>query len=219
VTVLATAGALFALPLLAQDQPTPEAKAATPLKFPRSPLPYLVGIMALFSMIPEGAILDWSALFLQQEHGASIELAALGFAAFSATMAIMRFAGDAIRQRLGAVLTLRICGGFALTGMMLAALAPEPELAILGFAIAGIGISNIVPIAFSAAGNLPGVPSGIGLSIVTVMGYSGILIAPSAIGFIAEHTGFSPVLMGTAALVLVTLGLSRLARYANFSAE
>lgn len=219
VTVLATAGALFALPLLAQDQPTPEAKAATPLKFPRSPLPYLVGIMALFSMIPEGAILDWSALFLQQEHGASIELAALGFAAFSATMAIMRFAGDAIRQRLGAVLTLRICGGFALTGMMLAALAPEPELAILGFAIAGIGISNIVPIAFSAAGNLPGVPSGIGLSIVTVMGYSGILVAPSAIGFIAEHTGFSPVLMGTAALVLVTLGLSRLARYANFSAD
>ncbi|AEQ51470.1 MFS transporter [Pelagibacterium halotolerans] len=219
VTVLATAAALFALPLLAQDQPTPETKAATPLKFPRSPLPYLVGIMALFSMIPEGAILDWSALFLQREHGAGIELAALGFAAFSATMAIMRFAGDIIRQKLGAVLTLRICGGFALTGMVLAALAPVPELAILGFAIAGIGISNIVPIAFSAAGNLPGIPSGIGLSIVTVMGYSGILVAPSAIGFIAEHTGFSPVLMGTAALVLVTLGLSSLARYANFSAE
>ncbi|HCO56137.1 MAG TPA: MFS transporter [Pelagibacterium sp.] len=219
LTILAASAALFALPLLAQDQPTPEARAATPLKFPRSPLPYLVGIMALFSMIPEGAILDWSALFLQKEHGAGIELAALGFAAFSATMAIMRFAGDFIRQRLGAVVTLRICGGFALTGMMLAALAPTPQLAILGFAIAGIGISNIVPIAFSAAGNLPGIPSGIGLSIVTVMGYSGILVAPSAIGFIAEHTGFSPVLMGTAALVLVTLGLSRLARHANFSAE
>ncbi|WP_338610669.1 MFS transporter [Pelagibacterium nitratireducens] len=219
LTILAAGAALFALPLLAQDQPTPEARAATPLKFPRSPLPYLVGIMALFSMIPEGAILDWSALFLQKEHGAGIELAALGFAAFSATMAIMRFAGDFIRQRLGAVVTLRMCGGFALTGMMLAALAPTPQLAILGFAIAGIGISNIVPIAFSAAGNLPGIPSGIGLSIVTVMGYSGILVAPSAIGFIAEHTGFSPVLMGTAALVLVTLGLSRLARHANFSAE
>ncbi|WP_417581597.1 MFS transporter [Pelagibacterium sp.] len=219
VTVAATAAALFALPLLAQDQPTPEAKASTPLKFPRSPLPYLVGLMALFSMIPEGAILDWSALYLQKEHGASIELAALGFAAFSATMAVMRFAGDVIRQKLGAVLTLRICGGFALTGMMLAALAPAPEVAILGFAIAGIGISNIVPIAFSAAGNLPGVPPGIGLSIVTVLGYSGILVAPSAIGFIAERTGFSPVLMGTAALVVVTLSLSRLAQYANFSTE
>src|SRR5690606_26044977 len=141
----------------------------------------------------------------QRDHGADIELAALGFAAFSATMAIMRFAGDAIRQRLGAVTTLRVCGAFALAGMAIGALAPTPHLVILGFAIAGIGISNMVPIAFSAAGNLPGVPAGIGLSIVTVTGYSGILVAPSAIGFIAERTGFSPVLLGTAGLILVTL--------------
>lgn len=219
VTALAALITLPVLPLIAQDQPTAEAKASSPLRFPSSPLPYLVGIMALFSMVPEGAILDWSALYLQRDHGASIELAALGFAAFSATMAIMRFAGDTIRHRLGAVTTLRICGVFALTGMVLGALAPTPELVIAGFAIAGIGISNMVPIAFSAAGNLPGVPPGIGLSIVTVTGYSGILVAPSAIGFIAEHTGFSPVLLGTAGLIVVTLALSSLARYANFSAD
>ena len=219
VTAIATLITLPVLPLIAQDRPTPEAQASSPLRFPSSPLPYLVGIMALFSMIPEGAILDWSAVYLQNDHGANIELASLGFAAFSATMAIMRFAGDAIRQRLGAVVTLRVCGCFALTGMILAALAPSPELAIAGFAIAGIGISNMVPIAFSAAGNLPGVPPGIGLSIVTVTGYSGILVAPSAIGFIAEHTGFSPVLLGTAGLILVTLALSSLARFANFQSE
>ena len=219
VTVLAALMTLPVLPLIAQDQPTAEARAATPLRFPSSPLPYLVGIMALFSMVPEGAILDWSALYLQRDHGADIELAALGFAAFSATMAIMRFAGDAIRQRLGAVTTLRVCGAFALAGMAIGALAPTPHLVILGFAIAGIGISNMVPIAFSAAGNLPGVPAGIGLSIVTVTGYSGILVAPSAIGFIAERTGFSPVLLGTAGLILVTLALSRLARHADFSAD
>ncbi|WP_245944919.1 MFS transporter [Pelagibacterium lacus] len=219
LTMLAAAAVFFALPMLAEDQPSAEERSKTRLRFPSSPLPYLVGIMALFSMIPEGAILDWGALYLQRDHGASIELAALGFAAFSATMAIMRFAGDAIRQRLGAVRTLRICGCFALVGMMLGALAPSAELAIAGFALAGIGISNMVPIAFSAAGNLPGVPSGIGLSIVTVTGYSGILVAPSAIGFIAERTGFSPVLFGTALLVLVTLALSRLARYGNFSIE
>lgn len=217
VTVIAALITFAALPLIAPDQPSAETKASTPLRFPSSPLPYLVGIMALFSMIPEGAILDWSAVYLQRDHGANIELAALGFAAFSATMAIMRFAGDAIRQRLGAVVTLRVCGAFALVGLVIGALAPTPELVILGFAIAGIGISNMVPIAFSAAGNLPGVPSGIGLSIVTVTGYSGILVAPSAIGFIAEHTGFPPVLLGTAALILVTLAFSSLARYANFS--
>lgn len=219
LTILAGIATVLVLPLIAQDQPTPEAKAANKLKFPASPLPYLVGAMALFSMIPEGAILDWSALYLQRDHGASIELAALGFAAFSATMAIMRFAGDAIRQKFGAVTTLRVCGVFAMIGMVISAIAPSPELVITGFAIAGIGISNMVPIAFSAAGNLPGVPSGIGLSIVTVSGYSGILVAPSAIGFIAERTGFSPVLLGTAALIVITLSLSHLARYANFSAD
>jgi MFS family permease len=219
LTVLATAGILLVLPFIAQDQPTAEVKAATPMRMPRSPLPYLIGVMALFSMIPEGSILDWGALYLRQELGADLGLAALGFAAFSGTMAIMRFLGDAIRQRLGAVLTLQISTGFAITGMLIAGLAPTAPIAIFGFAFAGIGISNMVPIAFSAAGNIPGVPSGIGLSIVTVMGYSGILVAPSAIGFIAENTGFSPIFMWLAALLLVTLALSRLGRFANFAAD
>jgi MFS family permease len=219
LTVLATAGILLVLPFIAQDQPTAEVKAATPMRMPRSPLPYLIGVMALFSMIPEGSILDWGALYLRQELGADLGLAALGFAAFSGTMAIMRFLGDAIRQRLGAVLTLQISTGFAITGMLIAGLAPSAPIAIFGFAFAGIGISNMVPIAFSAAGNIPGVPSGIGLSIVTVMGYSGILVAPSAIGFIAENTGFSPIFMWLAALLLVTLALSRLGRFANFAAD
>ena len=219
VTVAATIAVFAVIPMIAQDQPTAEAKASSPLRLPKSPLPYLVGIMALFSMVPEGAILDWGAHFLQAERGASIELAALGYAAFSGTMAIMRFLGDIIRQRLGAVLTLRICGAFALAGIILGALAPTPGLVIAGFALAGIGISNMVPIAFSAAGNLPGIPSGIGLSIVTVMGYSGILVAPSAIGFIAERTGFVPVLIGVALLLSVALAFSSLARYANFVAD
>src|SRR5690606_1694834 len=73
VTILAAAITFPVLPLIAQDQPTAEAKASTPLRFPSSPLPYLVGIMALFSMIPEGAILDWSAVYLQRDHGANIE--------------------------------------------------------------------------------------------------------------------------------------------------
>ena len=71
-------------------------------------LALLVGLMALFSMIPEGSVLDWSALYLQQELGASVEAAGFAFAAFSATMAIMRFSGDLVRDRLGAVLTLRV---------------------------------------------------------------------------------------------------------------
>ena len=218
-TIVATIGILLVLPWIVRDNTTAGTRAQTPLALPRSPLPYLVGIMALFCTLPEGVVLDWSAHFLQKELNATIELAALGYAAFSGTMAIMRFLGDHIRNRLGAVTTLRICAVIAMIGMSLGAMAPTAELAIAGFAFAGIGISNMVPIAFSAAGNLPGIPPGIGLSIVTVTGYSGILLAPSFIGFAAEHVGFSPVILVVTALVVIPLLFSYLGKYADFSAD
>jgi fucose permease len=73
----------------------------------------------------------------------------------------------------------------------------------------------MVPIAFSAAGNLPGMAKGVGLSVVTIMGYSGTLFAPTIFGFVAEHTGFSAIYIGTPMLLLVVLALSGLARYAD----
>jgi MFS family permease len=180
------------------------------LRLPASPLPYLLGVVALFSMIPEGAVLDWGALYLRQELGADLVASGFGFGAFSATMAIMRFAGDRVRNRFGAVATLRICTVFALVGFLAAGFSAKPILVIAGFAVAGIGISNMIPIAFSAAGNLPGLPAGIGLSIVTFMGYSGLLAAPSVIGFIGEYISFSVVFIGLSSLFVVVLGLSHL---------
>jgi fucose permease len=183
--------------------------------FPTSLLPWLIGLMALCSMIPEGAVLDWGALYLRKELGGSVVSSGFAYGAFSAAMAVTRFAGDTIRNRLGAVATVRLCAGLALTGMLVAGLAPNSAIAIAGFALAGIGISNLVPVAFSAAGNLPGLAPGIGISLVTFMGYSGILLAPSAIGFIAEHTGLAPVFAVLPALFVVVLALSGLARHAD----
>ena len=88
-------------------------------------------------------------------------------------------------------------------------------LAILGFALAGIGISNMVPIAFSAAGNMPGLAPGIGLSVATFMGYSGMLFAPSLIGFVAEHTGFAIIFTCVPVLFIVVLLLSHHAVHAD----
>ncbi|TIX92876.1 MFS transporter [Rhizobium sp. P44RR-XXIV] len=213
-TVLAILFLVVAWPMVLGDQPHPD-EAKPKARLPMIPLPWLLGMVALFCMVPEGAVLDWSALYLSQEKGASVILSGFGFAAFSATMATMRFAGDFVRDWLGAIRTLRVCTVFAIIGMLTAALAPNAEIAILGFALCGIGISNMVPIAFSAAGNIPGLQPGIGISVVTTLGYSGMLVAPSAIGFAAEHIGFSPVLMALPVLLLVVLAFSSLARYAD----
>jgi len=176
---------------------------------------WLIGIICLIMMTPEGAVLDWGALYLRQELGANPALSGLAFGAFSAAMALMRFLGDLVRDRFGAVRTFRVSAILAMAGLGTASMAQSPELAIAGFAVAGLGFANTIPIAFSAAGNLPGLPQGLGISIVTFMGYSGILFAPSVIGFIAEHTGFAVIFMALPAFVLMPLIFSGLMRHAD----
>ncbi|WP_269931461.1 MFS transporter [Aminobacter sp. HY435] len=215
VTIAAAAMSAFALRhLVGEDKPV--ALEHRHFRLPRLPTIYLVGIMALFSMVPEGAVLDWGALYLQQELGADIATAGFAFAAFSGIMALMRFLGDGVRNRFGAVNTLRVSALLAAAGMFAAGLAPSPWVAIAAFAMCGLGVANMVPIAFSAAGNQPGVPSNIGMSVVTTMGYSGILVAPSAIGFVAERTGFAPIFVTLSGLLVVVSLMAGLARHADF---
>ena len=214
LTGVALAGLAAVWNSVLPDKPHP-AEARQKARLPRSPLPWLIGIMALFSMIPEGAILDWSALYMRDELGASLALSGFAFGAFSATMAVLRFAGDHVRDRFGAVKTLRVSTVLAIVGMVLAGFAPNAYVAMAGFAICGIGIANMVPIAFSAAGNLPGFAQGVALSVTTVMGYSGALFAPSSIGFIAEHTGFAWVFSVLPVLLLTVLLLSKHAVHAD----
>ena len=216
VTLVAAFLVVLCWKIVLHDAPHPdEPKDESRSRLPRSPLPWLIGVVALFCMIPEGAILDWGALYMRNELGASVALSGFAFAGFSLTMAIMRFAGDLIRDRLGAVMTLRICGTIAICGLAIIGLAPNTTIAIAGFALAGVGISNMVPIVFSAAGNLPGMAAGVGLSVVTTMGYSGILLAPSVIGFIAEHTGLASIFLALSGFLVVVLAVSRLARHAD----
>lgn len=207
---------LVARPMILADAPHPSDEPAK-AKLPMTPLPWLIGTIALFCMIPEGTVLDWSALYLRNELNASTEMSGFAFAAFSFTMAVCRFAGDFVRDRFGAVNTLRFCGVAAIIGLVIAGQSSNVTLALIGFAITGIGISNMVPIAFSAGGNIPGLAPGVGLSVVTTMGYSGILFAPSLIGFIAEFTSLSTVYTAIPSLLIVVLALSGLARHADRS--
>ena len=190
---------------------------ARSFRLPSNPLIYLVGFVALFSMIPEGAVLDWAALHLREALGANIAIAGLAFAVFSGAMAVMRFLGDRVRTRFGAVNTMRVSSLVAASGMLVAGLSTDPWVAIAAFGFAGLGIANMVPIAFSAAGNQAGIASSTGMSVVTTMGYSGILVAPSAIGFIGERVGFSPVFIGLSVLLVVVCTMAGLARTADFT--
>lgn len=201
--------------LVAEDNPITHRRRKFAL--PANPMIYLIGLIALFSMIPEGTVLDWAALYLRQERGADLATAGFAFAGFSATMACMRFLGDGVRNRFGAVRTLRVSSLIAAVGMMTAGLSPSPWLAIAAFTFAGLGIANMVPIAFSAAGNQKGMSAGAGMSVATVMGYSGILVAPSAIGFIGGHTGFAPVFVAVSMLLLVVSLMAGMVRSADFA--
>ncbi|MFN3721711.1 MAG: MFS transporter [Paracoccaceae bacterium] len=210
VAVVTAAMVLAAMPALRGEAPAP-IRAAVGASRQRVLLPrdaglWLLGAMALFSMVPEGAVLDWGALFLQREMGADVFRSGLGFAFFAGAMAIMRFAGDAVRNRFGAVQTMRVSGLIAAAGMMLAAVATSDTMAIFAFFVTGLGVANMVPILFSAAGNHPGVASGTAIAAVTMVGYAGILVAPASIGFVAELIGFR-VTYGVLSLLLVVVAL------------
>jgi len=187
----------------------------TPIRFPKVILPYLIGMIALFSALPEGAVIDWSAFYLREEIGANTLTSSYAFGAFSAAMAIVRFLGDPVRKKLGAVTTVKICSLVAAFGLLLSGLSATEELIIAGFAITGLGLSNLIPIAFSAAGNLPGVAPGISLSLTTTIGYSGVLVAPAVLGYLAEFTGFSILFASLSALLFSVFFLAPITRHAD----
>lgn len=217
VTVAAIVMTALAIRHLVADLPVAEQHRTFSL--PRRPGVYVVGVMALLCMNSEGAVLDWGALYLKQELGSDIATAGFAFGAFAGAMAVMRFLGDGVRNRFGAVATFRVSCLVAAAGILVAGLTSSPWLAIGAFAVAGLGIANTVPILFSAAGNQPDTSPGAGVSVVTTMGYSGILVAPSLIGFVAERTGFAPIYIAIAVLLALVFLASSITQAADFSPD
>ena len=161
------------------------APAGAPLSIPRGPL-LLLGILASLGFVGEGAMYDWSVLYLRQELGTTAGVASLGYASFSGAMAAGRFGGDWARARVPPVTLLRASGALGALGMLLALSVPHPAGALAGFALAGLGFANIVPVLFSVAGRFPGVPAAHGIAAVSSVGYFGLMAGPPLIGFIAQ---------------------------------
>jgi predicted MFS family arabinose efflux permease len=144
----------------------------------------LIGALCFLVMVTEGAMGDWSGIYLKHDLGADGSAAATGFAGFSLGMALARLTGDAVARRWGSGRLLS--AGMALVTVALAVvlLVADPVLAVVGFALIGIGIANAVPLLFSAAGRVP--PSGPSLAAVFTVGYTGFIVGPPLIGVLAD---------------------------------
>lgn len=188
VTVLSATAVLVSSRGLLPAQVDRTRSAPAALAWPTRPVLGL-GLLAFAALMMEGAMADWSAVYLHDGLATSPALAAAGFAAFSGCMAAGRFAGDYWVNRQGPQRVLRLCALVAAVGMGATAAAASPWLAIAGFALVGLGASNLIPILFSAAGRVPDQSPGRALAAVATTGYLGFLAGPPVIGWLSEWAG------------------------------
>jgi predicted MFS family arabinose efflux permease len=186
--------------------PHDEAIAARPAFVMPSPTILLIGALCLATFLAEGAMLDWSAVFLRSSRGLDMSDAGVGFAAFSIAMATGRLLGDRITAALGPVRVVRYGGAICAAGFVLAAALPWPATSVAGFILVGLGASNIVPVLFSAAGRMPGTSAGIAIATVTALGYTGMLAGPAVIGLVAHQTSL-PIALGGIAILLAIVAV------------
>ncbi|HWA51293.1 MAG TPA: MFS transporter [Dongiaceae bacterium] len=163
----------------------------------------ILGILAIICFAAEGAVRDWSGLYLTKELHAAIDRAGWGYAALSATMALCRFTGDWMRVRFGESKVLAVSGMVAIAGFVLAVLTDHDLLAVAGFGLTGLGLANTVPILISAAGRTETPSSSI--AFLVSFGYAGHLGGPPVLGFLAAHTSLATMFLIVAASCLAII--------------
>lgn len=178
---------LAAGPMLIREQGQHGGEKQHRLPFRKIPKVLLaLSAIGFCILLSEGAMADWTAIYLQQVLQAGQGTAAVGYSVFSGAMAVFRLLGDWITARFGALRTMR--GGclVAAAGVLCALAARTPLWSLPGFAIAGIGLSVIVPLVFGAGGRIPGISPGAGIATVTGLGYIGFIVGPPTIGFASQ---------------------------------
>ena len=203
--------ALIPLAVLALRHLLADAQADAPrsgvLALPPRPL-WLIAAFAFIAFVCEGAMFDWAAVYLREALNSDPATAALGFGTFSAAMAAGRLIGDRAVARYSRVVVLRRSAVLACCGYLVALSSAVVPITLLGYAMIGLGVANIVPILFSLGGSQQGIGQGSGIASVATAGYSGALLGPAWIGFLAEATSLRGSLAATAffLLLLVAFG-------------
>lgn len=190
---------------------TGAATGATSSAPAREPLPragiWLFGALVAAAFVVDSAVASWSTLYLREELEAAATVAPLGYGAYLAAVLVARLAGDPLVRRYGRVRVAAPTGALAAVGLFVVALVPSPGAAVLGFALAGIGAGSLVPLAFSAAGEL--VPSRLDdvIARINLFNYVGALVGAVVIGLLSEATGLGPAFLVPALLLVPALAV------------
>jgi predicted MFS family arabinose efflux permease len=193
------------------DHPSSEHSASFSFRFPKRTV-LLLGIFCFIVFLAEGALLDWSALFLRNSRNFSVSMSGVGYAVFSVSMAVIRFSGDNLVNKFGTGKIVFWGAFLAAAGLIIAVVLPWNAAVLGGFLLIGIGAANIVPVLFSSAGSADKSAPDLSLAAVTTMGYAGQIAGPALIGFAAQLFTL-PVALGMLALplmfVAITFGYSK----------
>ncbi|HVW93033.1 MAG TPA: MFS transporter, partial [Devosia sp.] len=179
------------------------------------PGPVLAGIclFAFGGTLVEGASADWSAVFLRDAFGADVAAAGIGYSIFAGLLTVGRLLGDFMKTRWGAVAVARSCVATALIGVACVVLSPAYPVALLGFGLAGFGVSVGFPLAVTAVAGLGDRPAAANVAMLSLITLASFLLGPPVIGLIAQHAGlragFGVLLPGLAVSVALAGLLSR----------
>ena len=200
--------ALIAVNQLPTEAPAGQPQESHKLAFQMPSWALLAICLFVFGItMTEGAMADWSAVFMRSVLNADAATAGLGYSAFAQVVALGRLMGDLLRQRGGAMMLARVCGTLAIVGGGVLVSAPNAALAYLGFGIIGLGVSVGLPLGVSAAAALPGSASQ-NVAVLSFVALTGFLVGPPMIGFIAAHVGMRIGLAVLIPALVVSLAFS-----------
>lgn len=196
---------------LENANPTTATKTVKRKRFYIPPMVIVIGLLCFIMYAAEGAVMGWSAIFVSEERGVDMSVAGFFYTAFAIMMTAMRFLGDKIVDRLGQRRVVVLGALSIAAGFLMVISIPSIVATALGFALIGMGAANIVPQFISFASGIKGMAVQNIISIVNALGYSGILLGPVLIGFVAKHYGLHTSFAAIAVFALVVALVSAVA--------
>lgn len=184
-----------------------DEKESTLLAIPKGIIIFFSIIIGI-SFLAEGAVMDWSGIYITEVHGMDIALAGTGYSIYSVAMFLTRITGDYAVNRFGK--KIMVAGGLLLSfiGFMLLVFASWEPLIFSAFFLMGIGLANVVPVIYSLAGNQTDMPSGQAVAAMDTFGYLGMLCGPAAIGYISNATSLNWAFGVLAVLIIIEITLA-----------